>query len=342
MLPFHDRVRAKVGQQLRSQSVAFLIGAGSSYLAGKGYPLASQLWPLIKDRIRPNLAADIQGKLDVGATGIEEALDLLDEGKPEDLEHRHAVATAIAEHFAHIKPYLYAHRDFLRAVASSQDRIRHIFSLNYDPIIELAADEERVRLFDGFCGTQFAYFDPTILHQVVGFKRALKGRQFFDQLHGVLHLYKLHGSVGWYEADPGGVRRGAFNAPAPHGTKQLMIPPQRRKASDTGAPPYAALWSHFRNLLTLGPQNIKRLFVIGYSMRDEHVNVILEIALSRRDFTMIILSKALETSIFERWSRSKQVVIVTDEASSLYGETGPGLPDAADFESFLVEINQDA
>ena len=104
MASFPARLRAKVGQQLRSEGVAFLLGAGCSYLNSKGYPLASQLWPLIRDEIKPALAEEIQRKLDLGAAGIEEALDLLDEGKPDDFPHRHVVARAIAAHFAKIPP----------------------------------------------------------------------------------------------------------------------------------------------------------------------------------------------------------------------------------------------
>jgi SIR2-like domain len=322
-----------------NQNVGFLLGAGASYLAGKGYPLASQLWPLIRNRIKPSLADDIQRKLDIGAVGIEEALDLLDEGKPEDLEHRHAVASAVAEHFAGIDPYINAHRDFLRFVDSRQDNICHIFSLNYDPIVELAADEERIRIIDGFGGMYNPYFDPTLFRQVIGYRRIIKWRPIFDQLKGMVHLYKLHGSIGWYEASSGGVRRGAFTSPLPSGARQLMIPPQRRKASDTGAPPYSTLWSHFRDVLTLDTPNINRLIVIGYSMRDEHVNVVLANALHRPDFTMIILTKTLEPAILSRWMPNEKVILVTDTVSSCLGKVGAGLPRLADFESFLVEIN---
>ena len=170
----------------------------------------------------------------------------------------------------------------------------------------------------------------------------MRFRPIFDQLSGVVHLYKLHGSVGWYEVASGSVRRGSFADLPAAGARLLMIPPQRRKASDTGAPPYSTLWSAFRNLLTLASPNIKRLFVLGYSMRDEHVNVILEHALSRPDFSMVILSSGLEPAILKRWIRYNQVVIVTANTSSLGGETGPGLPGLADFESFLVEARADA
>ncbi len=37
---FTTELEAKVAQQLKSQRVGYLLGAGSSYLNGNGYPLA--------------------------------------------------------------------------------------------------------------------------------------------------------------------------------------------------------------------------------------------------------------------------------------------------------------
>ena len=42
---------------------------------------------------------DIQAKLDDGAAGIEEALDLLDDGGAIDTPYRHLVTAAVAETF---------------------------------------------------------------------------------------------------------------------------------------------------------------------------------------------------------------------------------------------------
>jgi len=77
---FTTELEAKVAQQLKSQRVGYLLGAGSSYLDGNGYPLADQLWDRIKDKIVDAAKRDeIQAKLNDGANGIEHALDLLDD-----------------------------------------------------------------------------------------------------------------------------------------------------------------------------------------------------------------------------------------------------------------------
>ena len=48
---FTERLEKKVYQQLRSQSVGYLVGAGASFLDGRGYPLASELWPQISSKV---------------------------------------------------------------------------------------------------------------------------------------------------------------------------------------------------------------------------------------------------------------------------------------------------
>jgi hypothetical protein len=48
---FTKELEAKVTQQFKSQRVGYLLGAGASYLNGNGYPLAFQLWDLIKPAI---------------------------------------------------------------------------------------------------------------------------------------------------------------------------------------------------------------------------------------------------------------------------------------------------
>src|SRR5207245_5670901 len=95
---FTNALAAKVAEQLTAQRVGYLLGAGSSYLDDAGYPLAFEMWDLIKDKIGDaQKQADIQAKLDAGTTGLEDALDLLDDGGAVDTPYRHLVTAAIAD-----------------------------------------------------------------------------------------------------------------------------------------------------------------------------------------------------------------------------------------------------
>jgi hypothetical protein len=334
-----EELETKVREQLSSQRVGYLLGAGSSYLNGNGYPLSSDLWDEIKDCIRNTEKRDeIQAKLDEGANGIEQALDLLDDGGPVEGPHRHLVAEAIAERFRTLKPPLDNHVEFVRRLAQRPDPSVKVFNLNYDPLIERAAEQAHVRLSDGFMGHECAFFEPAVFEERIGRIRGThRGRQF-EETAKPIQLLKLHGSVGWYECGTYGIRRCAFASTIPEETKCLMIPPQRRKASDTMSPPYSALWSMFRGALGQDRVPINRLVCIGYGFADEHVNAVIENALARNDFTVLIFTKVLTNVSWDRWSTKRNVIVVTEDRCSLKGDVDCGHCDLWDFQQIVKEV----
>lgn len=336
---FITTLEAKVAEQLGSQRVGYLLGAGSSYLSGAGYPLAFELWDLIKPRITDSdKRDDIQAKLDGGANGIEHALDLLDDGGANDTPYRHLVTAALADLFMPKNPPLDLHGEFVRRIAQRADPCVKVFSLNHDPLIERAAAHVRVRAVDGFLGAEHSYFDAAVFDERIGRIRGThKGRKF-DETVKPIHLLKLHGSLGWYECPTNGIRRCSFGDRPPATTKRLMVPPQRRKATDTMLPPYAALWSTFRGCLAQNAAPINRLVCIGYGFADEHVNAVIEAALARTDFTVLIFAKALSAAAWARWSGRTNVIVVTESQCSLKGQTGAGHPDLWSFERLAKEV----
>jgi hypothetical protein len=336
---FISGLEAKVAEQLRAQRVGYLLGAGSSYLDNAGYPLASELWDLIKDRITDvQKRTEIQAKLDGGAAGIEQALDLLDDGGAMDTPYRHLVTAAIADVFLPKVPSLDQHMEFVRRLSQRADPCVKVFNLNYDPLVERAAEAANVRVADGFLGVEHAFFDPAVFEERVGRIRGThKGRQFEETVKPI-HLLKLHGSLGWYECPQRGVRRCAYGSPLPSGTKRLMVPPQRRKATDTMLPPYAALWSIFRGCLGHNANPVNRLACFGYGFADEHVNAVIEAALARTDFTLLIFTKALPDTAWDRWSVKANAVVVTEARCSLKGTVGAGHPDLWRFERLCQEV----
>ena len=67
-------------------------------------------------------------------------------------------------------------------------------------------------------------------------------------------------------------------------------------------PPYAALWSAFRGCLGHNATPINRLVCFGYGFRDEPVNAVIEAALARTDFTLLIFTKEMSNVAWNRWS----------------------------------------
>lgn len=335
---FIARLEAKVAQQLSSQRVGYLVGAGASFLDGHGYPLAGQLWGHIGPKVRNPERDEIQAKLDGGADGIEQALDLLDDGSPTEKPHRHLVTEAIADHFLSLRPPIDRHQLFLRRLAAREELSVPIFCLNYDGLFELAADAERIRLVDGFAGLERPFFEPQTFQERLALPHRGPRKPQADWKTGTLHLYKLHGSLGWFHLGGTDVRRLGLESKTPAGAKRLMVPPQHRKSTDTTAPPYASLWSDFRGLLCHGPTLLNRVVAVGYGLRDEHLNAVIENALGRQHFTLLAFAHGLTDAVFARWSAKRNVVVVTEARCALYGEIGPGHPHLWKFETLTQNI----
>jgi hypothetical protein len=335
---FIRNLELKVQQQLASQNVGYLLGAGASYLDGRGYPLAGQLWGQIADKVPKPERDEIQSKLDSGADGIENALDLIDDGAPVEKPHRRLVTDAIAELFLPISPPIDTYQKFVQRLASRNELSVPVFSLNYDGLVELAADAAKIRVVDGFAGLENRFFEPQLFQERFALTHRGPRKPQADWRKGIIHLYKLHGSLGWYQLGPNDVRRYHLQAPCPSGALRLMVPPQRRKAIDTTALPYAALWSDLRGMLCHGPQLLNRLVSIGYGLRDEHLNAIIENALARGNFTLLAFSRSFVPEVFTRWSAKKNVILVTNAKCSIYGAEGPGHPDLWSFENLSGRV----
>lgn len=335
-------LEAKVSEQLRAQRVGYLLGAGSSYLDGAGYPLANELWDQIQQDVSDaeGFRTAIQEKLDAGASGLEEALDLLDDGQIGESTLRHVVREAIAELLVSRCPDLAHHRTFVRGIVSRSDSSVRIFSLNYDPCIERAAELEGVRVVDGFIGHEHAFFNPGTFEETPMVNRGPRARAMLSPCGVSMHLYKLHGSLGWYECPTKGVRRCGFAQPLPEGTIRLMVPPQKRKSSDVVRHPYSPIWTAFRGALSQDAKPLNRLAALGYGFSDEHVNDVIEAALRRSDFTLLLFARSLSDVAFTRWSSWRNAIVVTQDRCSLKGYIGPGHPDLWSFERIAREVNR--
>ena len=180
----------KLRSQIKGARGGFLLGAGSSYLAGAGYPLAGGLWEEIAGRLDHNDARLLTGIIVSRNCGLEEALDALDVDPATPFPLRERIADAIADVFQGRHPSLDTHRVFVRGLAIRSEHRTPIFSLNYDPLIELAAVEECLFFSDGFTGGCRAAFDPASFNHLISTPSTRRGRQTSDRLRGVFNLIK--------------------------------------------------------------------------------------------------------------------------------------------------------
>lgn len=127
-----------------------------------------------------------------------------------------------------------------------------LFTTNYDLLIEQAMEESRVPYFDGFVGSRRAFFDPHSIDEDVLPVRWAR-------------LWKLHGSINWYQDDRGILYRGG----SVQDGHRRVIHPSHLKYAESRRMPYLAMIDRLRSFLRHGSPV---LIICGYSFRDEHLN----------------------------------------------------------------------
>jgi hypothetical protein len=187
------------------------------------------------------------------------------------------------------EPALRSFAEFLKKLLTRPLNLKRVnlFTLNYDTVVEQAADSEGVVLLDGFVGTIRRIFRPESYDQDLYFPaETTEGR--VHRLDRVLHLYKLHGSINWRATEPdwdnpyGVSIRSGSNAIV----ESPLIYPTPLKYGETLGMPYAEL---FRRLAAAVVRPQSTLFVIGYGFGDDHVNAIIRQALAVPSFTLVVV-----------------------------------------------------
>ncbi len=239
-----------------------------------------------------NLAAG--GTLDLSKTAIDHLI----------LEIKHGLISSVN---LPIKGKEDALEDFRRLIKKTLTRplnLRraNLFTLNYDTLIEKAADAEGAVLVDGFVGTLRRVFRPESYDVDFYFPaQTTEGRVHrFDR---VLHLYKLHGSITWHRCTPDwenpyGLFATFYNQETPD--DDVLIYPSPLKYGQALELPYSELFRRLGSAISQ-PQSV--LFTIGYGFGDEHVNAIIRQALAIPSFTLVVIDPA-PTSDFVSHLRS--------------------------------------
>jgi len=200
---------------------------------------------------------------------------------------------------------MHVHKEFLRKILTRPLNLKraNIFTLNYDTLVEQAADAEGVVLVDGFVGTVRRIFRPESYDQDLYFPaETTEGR--VHRLDRVIHLYKLHGSITWAAEEPKwdnpyGVVAGCDIASE---DSQVLIYPTPAKFGEMLGMPYAELFRRFAAAV-VRPQST--LFVLGYSFGDDHVKAIIRQALAIPSFTLVIVDPEPKGDFVARLEKQK-------------------------------------
>lgn len=158
--------------------------------------------------------------------------------------------------------------------ASSRDRL-HIFTTNYDRLVERGADIAGLRIVDRFVGALEPEFRSSRLQVDLHYMPpGVRGEP--RHLEGVVHFTKLHGSLDWRYERPRLWRSALpFGAGPEHPgipkkpRETVMIYPNAAKDVETAAYPYADLFRDFSAALCR-PNSV--LVTYGYGFGDDHLN----------------------------------------------------------------------
>ena len=181
--------------------------------------------------------------------------------------------------------------------AATRERT-HVFTVNYDRLIEYGCDLLGLRIVDRFVGILAPVFHSSRLGIDLHYNPpGIRGEPRY--LEGVMRLTKLHGSVDWRSAaGPSGgleVQRSdiPFGAPDDHPglpkqvVEQLLIYPNAAKDVETLEFPYAEL---FRDFAAAVCQPNTVVVTYGYGFGDDHVNRVLRDMLSIPSTHLVIIS----------------------------------------------------
>lgn len=132
-----------------------------------------------------------------------------------------------------------------------------LFTTNYDMLAEQAFEELGIPYFDGFNGSNRAFFDlPSIENDKLPSRWA--------------RLWKLHGSINWWRSETGKIERRLPNDAG----EQQMIYPSHLKYQQSRRLPYLAMLDRLKFFLAPG-KGPSVLITCGFSFADEHINGLL-------------------------------------------------------------------
>lgn len=146
-----------------------------------------------------------------------------------------------------------------------------LFTTNYDLLMEQALEELEVPYFDGFVGSRRSFFDL----------RALE-----DNLIPIhwSRLWKIHGSINWYQEKIGGQRK-VYRSSEIKPDASHLIYPSHLKYEESRKMPYLALIDQLNRFIR---KKSSFLILSGYSFNDGHLNDTIINALKANPTAMVL------------------------------------------------------
>jgi len=197
--------------------------------------------------------------------------------------------------------------------AASRERL-HVFTTNYDRLIEHGCDLSGLRIIDRFVGALNPIFRASRVEVDVHYNPpGIRGEPRF--MEGVLRFTKLHGSLDWFfdKEERRIFRKGIpFGALATHTdipkepVDTVMIYPNPAKDIETTQYPYAELFRDFAAAVCR-PNAV--VVTYGYGFGDDHVNRVLLDMLTIPSTHLVIISHSSDDRLKKFCEKTREAQV---------------------------------
>ena len=166
----------------------------------------------------------------------------------------------------------------LNKLLEAHPRNISVITLNYDRLVEYAADLIDAKIFDGFTGNIIKYFNSNNYPYKRNEKR--------------IDIWKVHGSLDWFEDENKNIISLPLSNEIPSNFKPLIITPGIVKYQETHSEPYRTIISKADDIIC----NSECFLCIGYGFNDEHIQPKLINQIQRNRKPIVVITKELTSS----------------------------------------------
>jgi hypothetical protein len=153
-----------------------------------------------------------------------------------------------------------------------------VITLNYDRLVEYAADLIDAKIFDGFTGNFIKYFQPN------GYP--------YRNNEKYIEIWKVHGSLDWFEDEDSNIISFPLSNEIPANFKPLIVTPGIFKFQETHNEPYRSIISKADDIIC----NSECFLCIGYGFNDEHIQPKLINQIKTKGKPIVVITKELTSS----------------------------------------------
>lgn len=196
----------------------------------------------------------------------------------------------------------------VKEVNGLKNQIFNIFTTNYDMMNEMAMESQNIHYYSGFEGVvnrkfNLAYYNYDFVDSFQVNHSNIK----VTPNH--MNLFKIHGSLSWYMKDGELIERNPYEQDF---LPEIIYPSVDKFKNTNLIISYSALMRELSNRLC---QEKTTLFVSGMSMGDEHINKIIENALTINTFHMVIFCATDDEikKLQQKYNAYKNVIVMEKE-----------------------------